>query len=830
MFDTSTIFLFMVAMWIGSVGGQYIVDSSESGKHRFWRLISLDSAFTDSRWGINSIAFYNENGIEFSGSLMASSACSSGGCHTNEVSNNYVNTAAYSGGKWGATWSSYYYSRLGKTGIDEWIGLDCGSGSQHLLARINIDQGSIESPQHGCEHVRVQFSDNGHTWNTAVDSIQPKLDDMGTRVNYTFRFPATTTSVPQNSFSNISEVLKLVVNPTQWTTVKNALQTAVGQQKIRLSVFINVTEQASPAELLVDETIRMGTGDFGGSYSTPGTHVHSNTLITGSLARNGKQAIISGGGTKRIFEIKAGAILTVRNIHFKSGYHNFIHNGVGPIAWIINAKYIFFDSCIFADSQSQGYNTNGGALTISNSSVLIMSSLFKHNQAKGNSGSFSGGGAIEIDSKSFLSLVSVRFVDNIATTGNGNDIYVRTNDVTIDLVNSPSQVHLTECDPQLCSSTGQSISTCLSKPNICQSVGFQNYECTDATAGQKGVVCNSSSSPNPTAWPTTAAPSEQQTTVVPQNNFSNSSEVLKLVVKPNRTSCVPGQYIANNSSNNTNQCSSCPANTYSGKNAQTCTNWTDCSPGKFMAAAGSASNDRSCAPCPNGTFTATANEHSCTEWAECSRGKFVAAIGNASKDRRCAPCANGTFTATANEHSCTEWAECSRGKFVAAIGNASKDRRCAPCTNGTFTATANEHLCSKWADCSPGKFVAVGGSARSNRSCAPCANGTFTATVNENTCAGWTVCRNGTAESTAGSASADRVCQAKAATTTHLGTAVSPQTTTGVPQRRSARFPGGDPLEDDEDELSWAPSSYGTRQSWILLFFIVQAFLFAYLG
>ena len=67
-------------------------------------------------------------------------------------------------------------------------------------------------------------------------------------------------------------------------------------------------------------------------------------------------------------------------------------------------------------------------------------------------------------------------------------------------------------------------------------------------------------------------------------------------------------------------------------------------------------------------------------------------------------------------------------------------------------------------------------------------------------------------------------------TTTHPGTAVSPQTTTGVPQQRSARLPSGDPLGADEDELSGAPSSYGARQSWIRLFLCVQACLFAYLG
>jgi hypothetical protein len=208
----------------------------------------------------------------------------------------------------------------------------------------------------------------------------------------------------------------------------------------------------------------------------------------------------------------------------------------------------------------------------------------------------------------------------------------------------------------------------------------------------------------------------------------------------------------------------------------------------------------------------------------------VVVAGSASNDRSCAPCANGTFTATVNKHSCTEWTECSPGKFVAANGSATSNRSCAPCANGTFTATVNKHSCTEWTECSPGKFVGANGSASNDRSCVPCANGTFTATVNENTCAGWTVCRNGEAESTAGSASADRECQAKVTTTTHPGAAVSPQTTTGVPQRRSARFPSGDPLDADEDDLSGAPSSYGTRQSWIRLFLCVQACLFAYLG
>ena len=51
------------------------VDSSESGKHKWWRIISLDPAFTDNRWGITTIAFYNETMNKATGKMMASSAC-----------------------------------------------------------------------------------------------------------------------------------------------------------------------------------------------------------------------------------------------------------------------------------------------------------------------------------------------------------------------------------------------------------------------------------------------------------------------------------------------------------------------------------------------------------------------------------------------------------------------------------------------------------------------------------------------------------------------------------------------------------------------------------
>jgi hypothetical protein len=169
------------------------VDSSESGKHKWWRIISLDPAFTDNRWGITTIAFYNETMNKATGKMMASSACSKNGCYNNAVDNNkYVTSAAYNDGVFGGSWSSYYYNRMGKNGIDEWVGLESDTVMQ--LTRIEIKQGAASQPQHGCENFRVQYSDNGQTWITAIDSIKPNLQNMGVTVTYSFRFSNTTTT------------------------------------------------------------------------------------------------------------------------------------------------------------------------------------------------------------------------------------------------------------------------------------------------------------------------------------------------------------------------------------------------------------------------------------------------------------------------------------------------------------------------------------------------------------------------------------------------------------------------------------------------------------
>ena len=93
------------------------------------------------------------------------------------------------------------------------------------------------------------------------------------------------------------------------------------------------------------------------------------------------------------------------------------------------------------DSEAKGYNTNGGAISITHSEFSSQIQL-SGNKAWGGSGKFSGGGAINLRGKCKLRLIDTDFATtNWAKTGNGHDIYYRSGELedNVDIVNSAAR-------------------------------------------------------------------------------------------------------------------------------------------------------------------------------------------------------------------------------------------------------------------------------------------------------------------------------------------------------------------------------------------------------
>lgn len=84
-------------------------------------------------------------------------------------------------------------------------------------------------------------------------------------------------------------------------------------------------------------------------------------------------------------------------------------------------------------------------------------------------------------------------------------------------------------------------------------------------------------------------------------------------------------------------CTPCPHGTHSAEGATSCAPWTDCEPGEYVTAAGSATSDRACAACPAGGYSTETNAASCAPWTECAADQYASAEGTTIRDRACAP-------------------------------------------------------------------------------------------------------------------------------------------------------------------------------------------------
>ena len=186
------------------------------------------------------------------------------------------------------------------------------------------------------------------------------------------------------------------------------------------------------------------------------------------------------------------------------------------------------------------------------------------------------------------------------------------------------------------------------------------------------------------------------------------------------------------------QCAACSSGTYSTQsNASACSVWTTCSANQYQSAAPSLFADRVC-----------------TALTSCATGTRIKTAATATSDRACQACDNGTFTTAANLSTCDTWTNCVAG-YSAVAGSATKDRTCNACSSG-FSTTANATACSAWKTCSSNQTLTKAGTSTSDAVCTdkpvcgtavdrlctvdcPCASGEGLCTAS-NQCASGTSC------------------------------------------------------------------------------------------
>ena len=208
-----------------------------------------------------------------------------------------------------------------------------------------------------------------------------------------------------------------------------------------------------------------------------------------------------------------------------------------------------------------------------------------------------------------------------------------------------------------------------------------------------------------------------------------------------------------------------------------CAPWTECAPGQYVSAEGSATADRSCAGCASGTFSTIANATGCVPWSACAAGTYVTNTPSNSIDRTCAACAPGTYTSGENQASCLPHGSCLAGTVQTAPGSSTSPPVCATCAAGTYCAGGDapaapcaddawDHdadpatTCAPRTDCAPGQHVSAPGSATADRTCAACASGSFSAAENAPNCTPWATCVAGTRVTNTPSDTVDRACAA----------------------------------------------------------------------
>ena len=70
-------------------------------------------------------------------------------------------------------------------------------------------------------------------------------------------------------------------------------------------------------------------------------------------------------------------------------------------------------------------------------------------------------------------------------------------------------------------------------------------------------------------------------------------------------------------------------------NQSSCTPWTVCQPGEYIANPGSTTDDQGCDVCGAGTFSSTTDAPSCQAWQDCASGTFEQEMLTSTTDRMC---------------------------------------------------------------------------------------------------------------------------------------------------------------------------------------------------
>ena len=165
--------------------------------------------------------------------------------------------------------------------------------------------------------------------------------------------------------------------------------------------------------------------------------------------------------------------------------------------------------------------------------------------------------------------------------------------------------------------------------------------------------------------------------------------------------------------------------------------------------------------CSNGTFSNRTNAAACEAHTVCatlrsrrsrarprwtpsaSRGPTAGQARtymspSATANRVCSACSNGTFSNRTNAAACEAHTVCADASFASLKGTASMDTICQP-----------------WTDCGPGTHVYMSPSATANRACAACGTGQYSNVTNGATCSSCArVCGNGTRARSCGGPSA----------------------------------------------------------------------------
>ncbi|HPB95347.1 MAG TPA: hypothetical protein PKW66_05510, partial [Polyangiaceae bacterium] len=223
--------------------------------------------------------------------------------------------------------------------------------------------------------------------------------------------------------------------------------------------------------------------------------------------------------------------------------------------------------------------------------------------------------------------------------------------------------------------------------------------------------------------------------------------------------CGPGTYCAGGSATRIG-CETQSAWDDDNDSSTACVPWSSCEPGQYASTPGTATADRDCSACPDGTFSTSKDAASCSPWKACPPGQYIAIAGTPTANPICIDCPDDSFSATDNSPSCTAWTVCQPGEYVIMNGSTVSDRSCGGCLTGTYSSELNANSCKTWATCTPGQYVVVAGTTSSNRICSDCPDDTYTTGNNQSKCLPHNVCAAGTIQTAPGTPTTPPACKA----------------------------------------------------------------------